>query len=154
MPGTACFLEHITPSLLPIATFFLSAAVGLVAWLQWHVARNKLRLDLFDRRYKVFEGTRKFLQTASFENGELRLFKFATADAEFLFGSDVVEWLAEIREKAAHLITVRTLLARPKDDDDLAKLAEAQEADLLWLANRTDTLTKVFAPYLGFAKIK
>lgn len=154
MQSATCFLERIAPSLLPIAAVFLSAAVALVAWLQYRVSRNKLRLDLFDRRYKVFEATRKFLQIARFENTQLLLFKLDTADAEFLFESDVVDWLAEIREKAAHLITVRTLLARPKDDDDLAKLAEAQEADLLRLANRTDTLTKVFTPYLGFGKIK
>jgi hypothetical protein len=46
---------------LPIATFVLSLAVGCVALAQWRVARNKLRLDLFDRRYKVYEATQTFL---------------------------------------------------------------------------------------------
>jgi hypothetical protein len=50
-------------SFLPIATFFLSVAVAIVALLQWFVARNKLRLDLFDRRYKVYEATQKFVDS-------------------------------------------------------------------------------------------
>lgn len=40
---------------------FLSFAVAIIAALQWRVADNKLRLDLFDRRYKVYDATRKFL---------------------------------------------------------------------------------------------
>ena len=50
---------------LPIATFAVSAAIGLVGgffvWRQWRVARNKLRLDLFDRRWKIYEATSKFV---------------------------------------------------------------------------------------------
>jgi hypothetical protein len=156
MQCTACFLERITTttSLLPIATIFLSAAVCLVAWLQYRVARNKLRLDLFDRRYKVFEATRGFLMNPSFDIPHLARFKYATADAEFLFGSDVVKWLAELRKRATHLSTTRTLLERVKDEEELFKLANAEEADLSFFISRTDTLTKVFKPYLGFAKIK
>jgi hypothetical protein len=48
-------------SFLPAATFFLGVAVTIVAWLQWLVARNKLCLDLFDRRYKIYEATQKFV---------------------------------------------------------------------------------------------
>jgi hypothetical protein len=44
-----------------ISTLFLSVAVVVIAVLQWRVAHNKLRLDLFDRRYKVYEAARKFL---------------------------------------------------------------------------------------------
>jgi hypothetical protein len=33
-------------------TLVVGISVAVVAWLQWRVALNKLRLDLFDRRYK------------------------------------------------------------------------------------------------------
>jgi hypothetical protein len=52
---------------------FLSFAVAIVAALQWRVADNKLRLDLFDRRYKVYDATRKFLVTIGRE-AEFRTF--------------------------------------------------------------------------------
>jgi hypothetical protein len=56
-------------------TLVLAASVAIVAWLQWSVALNKLRLDLFDRRYKVYDATRKFLSViireATFTNPDL-----------------------------------------------------------------------------------
>src|SRR5882724_2482872 len=58
-----------------IATLFLSIAVVVIAALQLRVADDKLRLDLFDRRYKVYDVTRKFLiqiaQYNSFDESEL-----------------------------------------------------------------------------------
>jgi hypothetical protein len=171
MHSTAWFLDRIVSIIIASLPLFLSAAVGVVALLQWRVARNKLRLDLFDRRYKVFEATRGFLslivQNAGFESadddeltkvenaGALGRFKLATSDAEFLFGSDVVGWLAEVRRRAAHLRTTETLLERPpKDDDEWAKLENAKEEDLMWVIAQTNALTKVFTPYLGFAHVK
>jgi hypothetical protein len=47
----------VTP-FVSIATLFLSVAVAVIAWQQWRVADNKLRLDLFDRRYKVYDALR------------------------------------------------------------------------------------------------
>src|SRR6266550_4059000 len=69
-----------------IATLFLSLVVVIIAWQQWQVARNKLRLDLFDRRYKVYEATRKFLTRmlgeARFDQSDWFEFYAGTADAE------------------------------------------------------------------------
>jgi hypothetical protein len=47
----------VTP-FVSIATLFLSVAVAVIAWQQWRVPDNKLRLDLFDRRYKVYDALR------------------------------------------------------------------------------------------------
>ena len=57
-------IQHRAMSFLPIATFALSVAVVIIAWRQWRLARSKLRLDLFDRRYKVYEATSKFVDVA------------------------------------------------------------------------------------------
>jgi len=158
MQGAASFVNYATTS-LPIATFFLSMAVGVVAWLQWRVARNKLWLDLFDRRYKVFEATRKFLwliyKNVNYEKSELTAFNLATSDAEFLFGHDVVHWLATIQDRAAELSTTRTLLSQAtKDDAELARLREAEKQHILWVLIQINDMTTVFSPYLGFKCVK
>jgi hypothetical protein len=161
MQDTACFLDRITtllPIALSIATFFLSAAVGVVAWLQWRVARNKLRLDLFDRRYKVFEATRKFLalilRNTRFEDSELIEFDLATSDAEFLFKRDVVDLLAEIRTQALDLRIDEKLLERPQNADEIAKRANAKNERLKWLGDQVTELTKLFGRYLRFGHVK
>jgi hypothetical protein len=44
-----------------VATLFLGLAVAVIAWLQWRLASDKLRLDLFDRRYKIYDATMRFV---------------------------------------------------------------------------------------------
>jgi hypothetical protein len=93
-----------------IATLFLSIAVVAIAWQQWRVADNKLRLDLFDRRYKVYDATRKFLDTTigeGYTDSRLVEFNVGTSDAEFLFGAEVVEYIREILRRAGLLVIAR-----------------------------------------------
>jgi hypothetical protein len=143
-----------------IATLFVSVAVVAIAWQQWRVADNKLRLDLFDRRYKVYDATRQFLVTicreGKFTTPQL-LFEFTagTSDAEFLFEADVLEHLAKIRTQALHLRTTQQLLEKPRlSDDELSRYAQAQENDLSWLNDQITEIAKTFAPYLGFANVR
>jgi hypothetical protein len=142
-----------------IATLFLSVAVIVIAALQWRVADNKLRLDLFDRRYKVYDATRNFvasiLREATFTNSQLADFNIGTSDAKFLFEPDVAEYLAEIRKQALHLRTTQTLLKKTQiSDEELAKLAQAENDKISWLGDQIIAMTKVFLPYLGFANVK
>jgi hypothetical protein len=144
-----------------IVTLFLSLAVVIIAALQWRVADNKLRLDLFDRRYRVYDATRKFLaavinREATSTDSPLNEFNIGTSDAEFLFRADVVEYLAEIRKHAVRLRITRQALERPQklSDDELSRHAHAEEDDLSWLIDQTTAITKAFAPYLGFANIR
>ena len=49
--------------MLPICTLILTGVIGIVtlyiAYQQYRTAKNKLRLDLFDRRLPVFEAAMK-----------------------------------------------------------------------------------------------
>jgi hypothetical protein len=125
---------------------------------QRRIASARLRLDLFDRRYKVFDAARNFL-AGSFQHGFLNpgltSFNLATSDAEFLFGSDVVDWLADVRKRAVELHTTKTLLLRPPEDQaELEKLANKENETLSCLIDQSNAITSVFAGYLGFAQIK
>src|SRR4051812_29661402 len=102
-------MADIVPYLAPSATLIVGLSVGFIAWQQWQLAHSKLRLDLFDRRYKVFDATRIFLavigRDSRFEESHLFEFDAGTSDAEFLFGSDIVNYLAEIRKRAIDMRT-------------------------------------------------
>lgn len=54
----------------------------------------------------------------------------------------------------SHLKTTETLLTSPKSAEELAKHANAELADRLWMVARAGELTKMFKPYLGFGRIK
>ena len=141
-----------------IATLFLSLAVIIIAALQWRVADNKLRLALFDRRYKVYDATRKFLSVilreANFTNPQLFEFYAGTSDAEFLFGADVTEHLEKIRKRAVHLQTAQKIYEPLPVGDERSKHVQAAHDDLLWLTDQITAISKTFAPYLGFANVR
>lgn len=154
-----CQLSLIKDLVLPIATVSLSVAVAIIALQQWRVARNELRLDLFDRRYKVWDTTRTFLLKLlndAVADPTMTELKLAIADAEFLFDAEVVQFLTGILKRAAQLQTTRTLLkdTRRLTDGKLKDYADGQEKDLLWLGDQITEATKVFGRYIGFAHVK
>jgi len=121
----------------PIATLLIGCLIGSIAWQQWQVARSKLRLDLFDRRYKVFDATRKFLavilREARFEGSHLFEFFAGTSDAEFLFDSDIVDYLAQIRTRALNMRTHQKVYEPLPAGDERSRHVQAEHDQLLWL---------------------
>jgi hypothetical protein len=112
----------------PIATIIAAfAAVSVTAYFAWHqktvateqadIAREKLRHDLYERRYRVFDAARKLLcevaihRRASEDN--LRAFVIDTGDAVFLFNDDLSNYLVEIRDRAQKLQSLSDLLNIP-----------------------------------------
>jgi hypothetical protein len=82
----------------PTATIIAAvAAVSVTAYFAWHqkeiakeqadIAREKLRHDLYERRYRVFDATRKLLCEIAVHriasDDELRSFVIGTGDAAF-----------------------------------------------------------------------
>src|SRR5689334_7588384 len=91
----------------PLLTTLIAAFVAYVAWQQYKTAKTKLKLDLFDRRYKVWQTLQDFLGTiirdADMNDDALRKFVVGTGDAEFLFKDEVPDYLHEVRERAVNL---------------------------------------------------
>ena len=139
-------------------TLVLAASVAIVAWLQWWIALTKLRLDLFDRRYKVYEATRKYLsaifQEAKFTNAQLFEFYAGTSDAEFLFGTDVVKYLEEIRNRAIRMQTAQHVFEPLPVGDERTRQIDTHIEELKWLTDQLREMRKIFAPYLGFANVR
>lgn len=81
---------------------------GIAACQMW-IAREKLRLDAFDRVYDrrvaIYEATRKFLGDVFDDTGiseeKIRAYGFFTLDAEFLFDDDMNNYLREILSHVA-----------------------------------------------------
>ena len=89
----------LTPLIAIIATY--------IAWQQWKGNQLKLKLDRYDRRLRVYQEVVKMLRNCS--NGELREFAVivdfgaSTAEADFLFGPEIRQYIDEISSRAAKL---------------------------------------------------
>ena len=140
------------------ATLVLGCAIAYVAWQQWRIARHRLRLDLFDRRYKIYDATRKFLsiilREARFEDSQLFEFYAGTSDAEFLFDSAVVDYLEQVRKRAVNMRTHQRVYEHMPVGDERSRHVQAEHDDLVWLTDQLTAMTQVFSPYLSFSHVK
>jgi hypothetical protein len=135
-------------------TIGIAIVVGWVAFQQFLLAREKLKLDLLEKRFAVYKGAQKFLTVilmhAKVETKDLFDFRCDTQDAAFLFGQDIVDHLDVLGRKALDLRTTQATYADLPVGEKRTSLCE-KESDLLrQLGAEITKLKDVFGPYLKF----
>jgi hypothetical protein len=141
-----------------LSTVVVGLVVAYITWQQWKLAHNQLRLDLFDRRYRVFEAARQFLAAiqaeSTFGNDTLSEFDKVGGEAAFLFGADIVAYLSAIRDKAINMRLQQRLYEPMADGPERVKHIQAERDELGWLCSQITLMPSQFAPYLSFAQIR
>lgn len=96
-------------TIISIATVTVAVIVAVVQYAQWRIANQKVVVDLYDRRLKVFhqlESAVDIVMRDGEANGNaFQNFAIAQADARFLFGDDVKTYLQTLRESFAWLMS-------------------------------------------------
>jgi hypothetical protein len=81
-------------TLIPIAAIIVSLVVAVVQYAQWRTANQKVVIDLYDRRLKVYEQLGKAIgpvvREGEVSEAAFNEFMIGQADATFLFGDDVL----------------------------------------------------------------
>jgi len=80
-----------------------SALVLAVGFLQWRTAQQKAVLDLFDKRFKIYETAKNCVEQVSinpnrFDNERQKEFLKAVNEAYFFFDDDVNSYLERLRK--------------------------------------------------------
>lgn len=138
----------LTPLLAIIATAILVC--------QYRLARQRWRLDLYDKRYPVYEGTRKYLAhiiaQAAVDLDELTAFHQDCRDREFLFGKEVHDFLQELHSKGVRLRSTGEQLRGQPGAEQWQKLVQ-ENADLLkWFGDQFAMAGRLFGTYLRIDK--
>ena len=121
--------------------------------MQWRIAQNKLKLDLFDRRISVYEAAMKFLasvMTSGKANDE-EIFKFmlATREAKWVLNTQVAEYLdKQLYQKANELKTLEAMLEGLPVGDERTSYVHKQREIKEWFLAQYDALDKHFASFL------
>jgi hypothetical protein len=138
-----------------LATIIIGLVAAFIAWRQWRLTNDKLRLDLFDRRYKVYEGLSVFLAKivahANFADNDLREMNLATRDAVFLFPEEVTKYIDEVRCRALEMRLFALQFEPLPAGPDRSALVQKNHNELVWLTVQLGNLGKQFSAYLGFA---
>lgn len=148
--GTICF-----ELMKGFPAFCVAIAVAVVTWRQYLVSKAKLNLDLYKERYEIFEETWGFLSNPSTTTNSLGYspkFTNLIPRAEFLFGSEIGEYMRTISLKVTQLkmIDLKTqannAVMQPNDINEYTQLSQ-------WIyAEATIGAKEKFGKYLNFSQ--
>ncbi len=100
-----------------IPTFIIGCIAAYIAYQQWKISHKKLKYDLFERRFKIFEATKMFIVNIitcggiGSERGRRMIgvankYLPSTISVYFLFDQDIIDYVEEcvrrVNEMSAH----------------------------------------------------
>jgi hypothetical protein len=142
---------------VPVATVLVAAFVAAITWFQWKTNREKLRLDLYQRRFEIYLRVLDF-HVALWQQDEPKLdvlhvpFMKASWESKFLFPkeSGIYDFLDEYNLRTARVRVYRTPLGAASQGDvsqeERAQLIE----DKIWIKDCIGILDEKLGPYLKF----
>ena len=148
-----CTEPHWTVYLAALLTPTVAVLGSFIAYRQWRLAQTKLKLDLFDRRFSVFEAARgliaSIMTSGKAKDEEVLKFLFATREAKWLLNASVAEYLdKQLYYKAIDLQTLDAELEGVPVGEERSKNVYAQADIKKWFAAQHQVLDEKFSPYL------
>src|SRR5271165_3289996 len=90
-----------------VVTIVVAIVGAVIAWGQFSLARMRMQHDLYDRRYKMFESTRRLIAEIVREgrstNQHVLTYLRETGDAVFLLDRSTVAYMNELEQQARRL---------------------------------------------------
>ncbi|OIP98866.1 MAG: hypothetical protein AUK35_09715 [Zetaproteobacteria bacterium CG2_30_46_52] len=104
-------VPHWTTYLAALLTPTIAILGSFIAYRQWKLAQNRLKLELFDRRFSIYSATQSLLSSimrdGKARDDEVYNFLTATREAKWLLSFSVADYLEkELYHKAIDLQTL------------------------------------------------
>jgi hypothetical protein len=137
-----------------LVTVALAAFVAYVEYRQYRLGHEKLKLALFEKRFSVFAGARKLLSQiltgANVTLEQLFEYRASIAEASFLFGEELTDYLEKIYKKALDLRYLHEKMEPLPAGEERTKVAGEIRGTLEWLIEQLPRLKQEFSTYMKF----
>src|SRR2546423_6552748 len=137
-----------------LLTPVIAVVTTYIAVQQYRTNRLKFKLELFEKRYAIYQGVKNFIlsavREANLSNDDFFKLNEETQDAFFLFDERVDKYIDELRSKGARLRYLNERLSdqRLPIGEERSKLAE-EDAELnTWFGNQLLESKQVLKKYL------
>ncbi|KJS29359.1 MAG: hypothetical protein VR64_21320 [Desulfatitalea sp. BRH_c12] len=126
-----------------------------IAWKQWRTAAYRYKMDLFEKRFGVYEAILDFIMSirggGKISDQSLALFKERTLATRFLFDDEVADYVAEIRSRAIDIQTYSQETKGMDAGDEKIALQRKSSESRKWLYYQIDEkqLNQRFQKYLS-----
>lgn len=141
-------------------TLLIAFIATYIAWQQWKANELKLRLERYDRRLKIYEEIITLLsliaQEANVSYDVLLKFRGAAAEADFLFTSEIPQYIDEIYKRGVKLSFANSQYKdstqeRPADYDS-KKIVYEMNNQMTWFLEQFSVVKEKFKKYLDISK--
>lgn len=144
---------HWTAYLSALLTPTIAVLGSFIAYRQWRTAQNKLKHDLFERRFSVYDAARTMLGSimTSGKAKDEELFKFlsGTREAKWLLNANVAEYLdKEIYHKILDLQCLAAELEGLPVGEERSSNVHKQAEIKKWIIKQYEVLDEKFSPFL------
>lgn len=90
-----------------LLTPLIAIVAAYIAWQQWKTNQQKLNLERYSRRLRVYEEVRKILsiilRDTKVSTEDLLKFRTTVSEADFLFGPEIPAYIDEIYRRGLRL---------------------------------------------------
>ncbi len=130
----------------------------LIAYQQWKTNSQKVKLDLFEKRFRVFEAVKKLVSYVISEgdapSGEVSDFRVGCAAVGFLFGEEVKGYIDEIYERASRLRPAVFHSGKVVDSGaERDEIVERMREQMNWFREQPEKLPRKFKRYLDLSRL-
>lgn len=149
MNSTPHWTAYLTAIVLPV----IALIAAWIAFRQSQIARNKLKLDLFDKRMAVYESVRKALGAAA-SRGKLTQdeeinYLTGISPAQWLFGEEVSKYLHETLWHKIVDLGLHNSMSDSSDRNERTTHIRAKAETVKWLVAQYREFDKVCTSYLA-----
>ena len=143
---------HWTAFLTALLTPTVAVLGSYIAYKQWRLGQDKLRLDLFDRRFRLYDATKTLLfdiaTLAKVDDAQVLQHASLVGESKWLFGPEVTNRVEQLYAPARELQNLAYELARTTAAEELLALYAKRSELTTWFMQQYASLDQAFAPYL------
>ncbi|MEK7512439.1 MAG: hypothetical protein AAB575_05520 [Patescibacteria group bacterium] len=145
-------------TIITINTAMIALVTVYIAYQQYKTNKDKLRLELFNKRFSVYNGFRSALDeiqiSPKFSHDGFKNFYSKTSGGDFLFGDDITNYREVFVKKMIHFNVVNGRLFGKHPNipigDKRNKLATERGELENWFSEQYDELKVIFNRYIKF----
>jgi hypothetical protein len=143
-----------------VLTPLIAVVAVYIAWQQWKTNQQKLVLDRYDRRLRVYEEVRKILsiilRDGKANTDDLLRFRTSVSEADFLFGPEIPKYIDEIYKHGIALwrwtTEYRDYTQEKPAGYNHEKTVESMAVELEWLSGQFEPAKEMFRRYLDVSR--
>lgn len=134
---------------------------GKINQQQLQISKYRVKLDLYDRRWKVYERFAQYVRTAAKDlnpsTNDTLEFAHATQQVEFLFSAEIKDYRKALIAHGADLhawhAEYRDANQEPPPGYDHNEVVRGMKDESKWFVAQPDAMTKKFEPYLDLSRL-